>query len=340
MRRLFKYLSGKDLALDLGTANFLVFSPVDGLVLSEPSLVAVDCYSDQIIAYGTEARGYLGRNPDRVRVERPIPDGTIADFGAAKQMIAHFLRVAVKGLELFRFRAFAAVPLGISAVEQRAVLEACEIGGAHDTLLVEEPIAAAMGAGLDIRGQAPSLVLDVGAGRSVVAILSRGRIDSAEILKACGDLMDDCIKKFLLERFQLLVGQGMAEQVKTTLGSARELPEPLSMQVPGKNRHSGAPVPVEVTDADVREALAEPVEGLVAAVSRALDKAPAELAPGIRGQGLVLCGGGSRLKGLAECIAERCGLPVHVAEDPLTCVARGVARIAAEAPDLARDFLG
>ena len=206
--------------------------------------------------------------------------------------------------------------------------------------LVEEPLAALMGFGPDVPAAAAHLLLDVGAGRSVVAILSRGRCLSSEILKVCGDLMDEAVRKDCLERFELFLGLGMAEQVKMTLGSAVALPEPLTMPVPGKNRHSGAPVPVEVSDAAVREALAEPAQALADAVARMLAKVPADLAPAVRGQGLLLCGGGSLLRGLDQYLGERAGLPVLRAEDPLACVARGVARIAAEQPDLAKAFLG
>ncbi|HMM38599.1 MAG TPA: rod shape-determining protein [Desulfovibrio sp.] len=326
-RRLWNFLGGRNLAMDLGTANSLLYCPGEGIVLNEPSVVALDRITGEVIAVGAEAKRYLGRTPERVQVIRPMRDGVIADFDTTSQMISSFIAKASRGLKLLRPKLIICVPLGITPVEKRAVIEAGQRGGARDVRLIEEPLAVAIGAGLPFDQPLGNMVLDIGGGTAEVAVVSLSAIAHAESIRVAGDEMNEAIQRYFQNEFQMQIGENMAEQVKITLGSAVELPEPLSMEVLGKNLVEGAPRSVLASDSHVREAIREPLNAIMQAVRNALEKTPPELAADIADSGLLLAGGGSLLRGLDVLIKRETGLNAVLDADPLTTVARGTGRV-------------
>lgn len=317
---------GKDLAMDLGTANTLLYTRKDGIVLNEPSVVAIDVERNSVIAVGREAKEFLGRTPQRIRAIRPMKDGVIADFEVTKQMISYFIKKVITGFSLVKPNIVICVPTGITQVEKRAVIESAQQAGARDVKLVEEPMAAAIGAARPIHEPVGTMVVDIGGGTTEVAIISLSAIAYAESVRVAGDALNASIQRYFQEEFQLLVGENQAEKVKMTIGSAFPLPEPLVMTVPGKDIVSGTPTSVEVSDADIRIALSESVKTIVYAIRKALEKTPPELAGDIADQGLLLAGGGALLKGLNELIVHETGLQVLIDEDPLTTVVRGTGK--------------
>lgn len=321
------YLSGKNLAMDLGTANTLLYCPGKGIVVNEPSVVAVDTYSEKVIAVGSEAKTYIGRTPQRIKVIRPIRDGVIADYEATRQMIALFVSKAVNLMALMRPRMTICVPMGITQVEKRAVTEAGTQGGARDVSLIVEPLAAAIGAGLPVKEPLGSMVLDIGGGTAEVAVISLSCIAFAESVRTAGDALNESIQRYFQENFKLLIGENMAEQVKMQIGSAVPLDEELSMDVYGKNLMTGAPGRVLATDAHVREALAEPLAAIVDTVRNALERTSPDLVADIHDSGLLLVGGGALLKGLDSLLSEAIQVRVRVDDDPLTTVVRGTAAV-------------
>lgn len=326
-RRLWNFLGGRNLAMDLGTANSLLYSPGEGIILNEPSVVAVDALAEQVIAVGREAKRYLGRTPERIQVIRPMRDGVIADFETTSQMITYFIRKATRGLKLVRPRLIICVPLGITPVEKRAVIEAGLAGGARDVRLIEEPMAVAVGAELPFDQPQGNMVLDIGGGTCEVAVISLSAIAHAESIRVAGDEMNEAIQRYFQQEFQMQIGENMAEQVKITIGSAVEQYEPLCMEVLGKNLVEGAPRSVLATDAHVREAIREPLNAIVLAVRNALEKTPPELTADISDTGLHMAGGGSLLRGLDALITRETGLKTVLDSDPLTTVARGTGRV-------------
>ncbi|HBR06541.1 MAG TPA: rod shape-determining protein [Desulfovibrio sp.] len=326
-RRLWNFLGGRNLAMDLGTANSLIYCPGEGIVLNEPSVVAVDVTCEKIIAVGTEAKRYLGRAPERIRVIRPMRDGVIADFETTTLMISSFIERACRGLRLIRPRLIVCVPLGVTPVEKRAVIEAGQRGGARDVRLIEEPLAVAVGADLPFDRPLGNMVLDIGGGTSEVAVISLSAIAHAESIRVAGDEMTEAIQRYFQNEFQMQIGENMAEQVKMTIGSAVPLPEPLSMEVLGKNLVEGAPRSVLATDAHVREAIREPLNAILQAVRNALENTPPELAADISDQGLLMAGGGALLRGLDQLIHRETGLKAILDSDPLTTVARGTGKV-------------
>ncbi|OBQ55663.1 rod shape-determining protein [Halodesulfovibrio spirochaetisodalis] len=317
---------GKDLAMDLGTANTLLYTRKDGIVLNEPSVVAIDVERNSVIAVGREAKEFLGRTPQRIRAIRPMKDGVIADFEVTKQMISYFIKKVITGFSLVKPNIVICVPTGITQVEKRAVIESAQQAGARDVKLVEEPMAAAIGAARPIHEPVGTMVVDIGGGTTEVAIISLSAIAYAESVRVAGDALNASIQRYFQEEFQLLVGENQAEKVKMTIGSAFPLPEPLVMTVPGKDIVSGTPTSVEVSDTDIRIALSESVKTIVYAIRKALEKTPPELAGDIADQGLLLAGGGALLKGLNELIVHETGLQVLIDEDPLTTVVRGTGK--------------
>ena len=322
---LFGFL-GKDLAMDLGTANTLLYTPKDGIVLNEPSVVALDARTSKVLAVGKEAKEFLGRTPLQIRAIRPMKDGVIADFEVTKEMIAFFIKKVIHGLNIIKPKIVICVPTGITQVEKRAVIESAQQAGARDVRLVEEPMAAAIGAGRSIHEPVGTMVVDIGGGTTEVAIISLSAIAYAESVRVAGDEMNDAVQRYFQDRFQLLIGENMAERIKMTIGSAFPLDEPLSMDVAGKNMVTGTPTSIPVTDAQIREALQEPVRAIVTAVKKALEKTPPELAGDIASSGLLLAGGGALLKGLDRLINQETNLTVHIDEDPLTTVVRGTGK--------------
>lgn len=323
--KLFGFL-GKNLAMDLGTANTLLYSPKDGIVLNEPSVVALDIRNDSILAVGREAKEYLGRTPDRIRAVRPLKDGVIADFEVTKAMIAYFIRKVITGMRIVKPRMVICVPAGITQVEKRAVVESALQAGAREVKLIEEPMAAAIGAGLPIHEPRGNMVVDIGGGTTEVAVISLSAVAYSESVRIAGDEINDAIQRYVQDEFQLLIGENMAEAAKIHIASAVPLAEPLQYRVAGKNLVDGNPKSVVLTDAHVREAIKEPVAAIVAAVRRALEKTPPELVADIATNGLLLAGGGALLKGLDKLITQQSALMVHIDDDPLTTVVRGTGR--------------
>ncbi|MBU1004108.1 MAG: rod shape-determining protein [Proteobacteria bacterium] len=319
-------LLGKDLAMDLGTANTLLYTPKDGIVLNEPSVVAMDAYNGNIIAVGREAKDFLGRTPDRIKAIRPLKDGVIADFEVTKEMISFFVKKAIKGLSLIKPRIVICVPTGITQVEKRAVIESALQSGVREVKLVEEPMAAAIGAGLPIHEPIGNMVVDIGGGTTEVAVISLSAVAYAESARVAGDEMNEAVQRYFQDKFQMLIGENQAERIKIALGSAYPLPETLRGEVSGKNMVDGTPRRIEITDANIREAIHEPVMAIVMAVKRALEKTPPELVGDIATNGLLLAGGGALLKGLDVLLARETNLTVIVDDDPLTTVVRGTGR--------------
>ena len=314
---------GKDLAMDLGTANTLIYTAKDGIVLNEPSVVALDVRSEKVLAVGREAKEYLGRTPDRIRAVRPMKDGVIADFEVTKVMIAYFIRKVIQGFSLVKPKVVICVPTGITQVEKRAVIESGLQAGAREVRLVEEPMAAAIGAGLPIEEPLGNMVVDIGGGTTEVAVISLSAVAYSESVRIAGDEINDAIQRYVQDEFQMLIGENMAEKVKIAIGSAAPLPAPLIGTIAGKNIVDGKPKVVEITDAQVREAIREPVAAIIQAVKRALEKTPPELVADIHTNGLLLAGGGALLKGLDRLISENTSLQVIIDDDPLTTVVRG-----------------
>jgi rod shape-determining protein MreB len=323
--KLFKFF-GKNLAMDLGTANTLLYCPEKGIVLNEPSVVALDARNDAILAVGREAKEYLGRTPERIRAVRPLKDGVIADFEVTKAMISYFIRKTISGIRLIKPGIVICVPASITQVEKRAVIESALQAGAREVRLVEEPMAAAIGAGLPIHEPRGNMVVDIGGGTTEVAVLSLSAVAYAQSVRVAGDEITDNIQRYVQDEFQLLIGENMAEAAKMQIATAVPPAEPMQFRVAGKNLVDGTPKSVILTDAHVREAIREPLNAIIAAVRRALEKTPPELVADIATDGLLLAGGGALLKGLDKHITQQSSLMVHIDEDPLTTVVRGTGR--------------
>ncbi len=322
LSRFFGFM-GKNLAMDLGTANTLMYTPKNGIVLNEPSVVALDSRTDAVLAVGKEAKDYLGRTPDKIRAVRPLKDGVIADFEVTRSMISYFVHKVITGMNLVKPKMVICVPTGITQVEKRAVIESAQQAGARDVKLVEEPMAAAIGAGLPIEEPLGNMVVDIGGGTTEVAIISLSAVAYAESVRIAGDEMNEAVQRYLQDEHQLLIGENMAEATKINLGSAYPLKESLQYRVSGKNIMDGTPNSIVLTDAHIREAIKEPVNAIVQAVKRALEKTPPELVADIANNGLLLAGGGALLRGLDDLIMEHTHIRVIVDEEPLTTVCRG-----------------
>ncbi|MBU1565439.1 MAG: rod shape-determining protein [Proteobacteria bacterium] len=327
INKLKNFLGGKNLAMDLGTANTLLFVPGVGIVVNEPSVVAVDTFTNVVIAVGTEAKTYMGRAPDRIKVIRPIRDGVIADYEATRQMVTLFVSKAVHKLSLLRPLLTICVPMGITQVEKRAVRESGLQGGARDVKLIVEPLAAAIGAGLPVKEPIGSMVLDIGGGTAEVAVISLSNIAFSESVRTAGDALNESIQRYFQENFQLLIGENMAEEVKIEIGSAIPLAEPLSREVYGKSMLNGSPTKVLATDENIRLAMVEPLNRIVDTMKNALEKTSPELVADIHDNGLLLVGGGALLKGLDVLLSRETNICVHVDEDPLTTVVRGTGKV-------------
>jgi rod shape-determining protein MreB len=325
---LFDTLTGfgsRDMAVDLGTANTLVYVRGRGIVLSEPSVVAIDNRTGEVHAVGVEAKRMLGRTPGSISAIRPLKDGVIADFDVTEQMLRHF----IQKVHQHRFahpRVVVCVPSGVTGVERRAVEEATLSAGARQAYLIEEPMAAAIGAGLPIAEPAGNMIVDIGGGTSEVAVISLGGIVVSQSLRVGGDEMDDAIINHVKKEYKLLIGQQTAEEIKLEIGSAHPLREEIQAEVRGRDLLTGLPKTVILSSDEVRHALDEPVGQIIDAIKQTLDKTPPELAADIMDRGLMLAGGGSLLGGLDERLRQETHMPVHVAESPLTCVAVGSGR--------------
>jgi rod shape-determining protein MreB and related proteins len=316
---------GRDMAVDLGTANTLVYVRGRGIVLSEPSVVAIDHASGEVHAVGVEAKRMLGRTPGTISAIRPLKDGVIADFDVTEQMLRHF----IQKVHQHRFahpRVVVCVPSGVTGVEKRAVEEATRNAGARDAFLIEEPMAAAIGAGLPVSEPTGNMIVDVGGGTTEVAVISLGGIVVSVSLRVGGDEMDEAIISHTKREYKLLIGNQTAEEIKLEVGSAFRMRDEVQAEVRGRDMLTGLPKTVIISSEEVRHALEEPVSQIVDAIKSTLDKTPPELAADIMDRGIVLAGGGALLTGLDERLRHETQMPVQLAESPLTCVAVGSGR--------------
>ena len=315
-----------DIGVDLGTANVLVYVKGKGIVLREPSVVAIDKDSNRVLAIGEEARRMLGRTPGNIVAIRPLREGVIADYDTTESMLRHFIRkVAGKSL-FFKPRIMVCIPSGVTTVEKRAVLEAAMQAGARKTYLIEEPLAAALGAGLDIAEPWGAMVVDIGGGPTDVAVLSLGGIVVSESLRIGGDRFDESLVSFVKKEYKIMIGERTAEEMKVQIGTSFPNSRNETMEVRGRDLLSGLPKTVRITSEETREALAEPVALIVQCVKSVLENTPPELASDIMDRGIVMTGGGSLLHGLDRLIQEETGIPTYLAEDPLSCVALGTGK--------------
>ncbi len=317
---------GTDIGVDLGTASILVFIKDRGIVLHEPSVVAIDKSSNgKIFAVGEEARRMLGRTPGNIVAVRPLREGVIADYDTTEKMLRYFLDKAIGGRKLFKPRVMVCIPSGVTSVEERAVREAALQAGARQAFLIEEPLAAALGAGLDISQANGSMVVDIGGGTCDIAVLSLGGIVCSASLRVGGDKFDEDIVKHIRRKYNLMIGERTAEEIKIEIGTAyiKDNNETISMNVRGRDLVSGLPKTIEITEKETYEAMEESLEGIVTAVKEVLEKTPPELTSDIIDKGIVLTGGGSMLAGLTSLLSDETGLFIHSADDPISSVALG-----------------
>lgn len=320
----------KDIGIDLGTANTLVYMRGKGIIIREPSVVAVDVKMDRVRYVGQEAKDVIGRTPGSIVAVRPLKDGVIADFDMTTSMLQEFIRKALKGRAFAgsRVRVIICIPSGVTAVERRAVKEATQNAGAKRVSIIEEPMAAAIGAGLPVAEPTGSMIVDIGGGTSEVAVISLGGIVTSRSVRVAGDEFDSSIINYLKKKYNLLIGERTAENIKIAIGSAYPYAdnEP-SMDIKGRNLLNGLPENITVTSEEIREALSEPLSHVIEAIKVTLEKTPPELAADIIDQGIMLAGGGALLKGLDLLIHAETGMPVKVAERPLDCVADGTGKV-------------
>jgi len=316
-----------DIGIDLGTANTLVFVRGQGIVLNEPSVVAVEVASGKILAIGSEARRMLGRTPGEIAAIRPLKDGVIADFEITERLLSDFIRRVVRHKFLMKPRIVICVPSGITEVEKRAVRDSAENAGARDVYLIQEPMAAAIGVGLPVDQPSGNMIIDIGGGTSEIAVIALNGIVNNTSIRIAGDEMNEAIVIYMKKNFNLLIGDLTAEEIKMKVGSAVELEREDSMEIKGRDLVAGVPKNVKVSSAQVREALTEPVSAIIDAVRLSLEQTPPELASDILDRGISLTGGGALLRGLDKRIRQETNLPVIVADDPLTCVARGTGAV-------------
>lgn len=321
-----------DIAIDLGTANTLVYVKGRGIILDEPSVVAVQKnyrgLQNRVLAVGKEAKEMLGRTPGSIVAIRPIKDGVIADFEVTQSMLKYFISKATGEKKSFiRPRIIICVPYGITQVEKRAVKEAAQSAGAREVYLIEEPMAAAIGAGLPITEPSGNMVVDMGGGTTGVAVISLGGIVYCKSIKVAGDKFDEAIVNYVRRQFNLLIGERTAEAIKMQIGNAYPFEEEKIMEIKGRDLVAGAPKTIEITSSQVNDALMDPLSEIVDAVRTALEKTPPELASDIVDNGIVLTGGGALLANLDVLLRERTGLPVSIAEDPLSCVVLGSGKV-------------
>ena len=332
-------LVGRDMAVDLGTANTLVYVRGRGVLVDEPSVVAVNDATGELVAVGRDAKQMLGRTPEDISVIRPLQDGVIADFEATEQMLRHFIALVHRRRYLAKPRIVVCVPSGITPVEQRAVKEAAYQAGARRVFIIEEPMAAAIGAGLPVHKPTGNMVVDIGGGTTEVAVISLGGIVTSLSVRTAGDELDRAITSHMKKEHALLLGEATAEEVKMTLGSAFPGPLDTTAEVRGRDLVSGLPRTVPVTSGEVRQAIEEPLHAIIDAVRVTLDQTPPELAGDIMDRGIVLTGGGALLRGLDERLRHETGMPVHVADDPLTSVVLGAGRCVEEFEALQQVFV-
>ena len=323
---MFSWLLGyfsNDIGIDLGTANTLVYVKDRGIVLREPSVVAIQQGSNRVLAVGEEAKRMLGRTPGNIVAIRPMKAGVIADFEVTEAMLRYFIRKAHNRKWVVRPRIIISVPSGITEVEKRAVKDSATHAGAREVYLIEEPMAAAIGVGLPVQEPAGNMIVDMGGGTTEVAIISLAGIVLSRSVRVGGDEMDEAIVQYLKRVYNLMIGERTAEEIKITIGSAYPLGEEMSMEVKGRDLVAGLPKTLTITSEEIREALQEPVSAIIEAIRITLERCPPELSSDLVDRGIVLAGGTSQLRGMDKLLAEQTGLPVHVAEYPLSAVAEG-----------------
>lgn len=318
----------KDIGIDLGTANTLVYMRGKGIIIREPSVVAVDVKYDRVRYVGQEAKDVIGRTPGSIKAVRPLKDGVIADFDITTSMLQEFIKKALKGRAFTKARVIICIPSGVTAVERRAVKEATQNAGAKRVSIIEEPMAAAIGAGLPVADPTGSMIVDIGGGTSEVAVISLGGIVTSRSVRVAGDEFDASIINYIKKKYNLLIGERTAENIKIGIGSAYPYAdnEPV-MDIKGRNLMNGLPENITVTSEEIRGALAEPLSNVIEAIKITLEKTPPELAADIIDQGIMLAGGGALLKGLDLLINHETGMPVKIAERPLDCVADGTGAV-------------
>ncbi|MCR4441025.1 MAG: rod shape-determining protein [Peptococcaceae bacterium] len=331
----------RDLGIDLGTANTLVYIKGKGIVLSEPSVVAIQKETGSVLAVGSEAKSMIGRTPGNIVAIRPMKDGVIADFDVTHTMLRYFIRKALKrNLNyLNRPRVVVCVPAGVTTVEERAVKEAAIQAGAREAYLIEEPMAAAIGAGLPIYEPTGNMIVDIGGGTTDVAIISLGGIVTSRSIRIGGDEMDEAIINYIKRSYNLMIGERTAEEIKINIGSALDLAEKKTYQVRGRDMVSGLPKLINIDSQEITEALSEPVGAILEAIRVCLEKSPPELSADIMDRGIVMAGGGSLLKGLDTLISRETGMPVFLTEEPLSAVAVGAGKALENIDTLKRLFI-
>lgn len=320
-------LFSNDLGIDLGTANSLVYVKDRGIVLREPSVVAIQTGTNRVLAVGEEAKRMLGRTPGNITAIRPMKDGVIADFEITEAMLRYFIRKVQNNRIMVRPRIIISVPSGITEVEKRAVKDSATHAGAREVYLIEEPMAAAIGVGLPVQDPAGNMIVDIGGGTTEVALISLAGIVFSRSVRVGGDEMDEAIIQYMKRVYNLMIGERSAEQIKISVGSAYPLPEETSIEVKGRDLVAGLPKTLTLTSEEVREALHEPVMTIIEAIRFTLERCPPELAADLVDRGIVVAGGGALLRGIDKLVTEQTGLPVHVAEDPLSAVAEGTGMV-------------
>ncbi|PIZ96096.1 MAG: rod shape-determining protein [Candidatus Magasanikbacteria bacterium CG_4_10_14_0_2_um_filter_33_14] len=313
----------KKVGIDLGTTNVLVYVPKLGIVVNEPSVVAISKDDRRVLAVGAEAKEMIGRTPDSIIAERPLKDGVIASYRTTEAMLRYFINKAIGGMRIFRPEVMVAVPAGITSTERRAVVDAAMAAGAKAAYIIKEPVVAAIGADIPIGSASGHMIIDIGGGTAEIAVISLGGIVSVGSVRIGGNRFDQSIAEFIRRKYGLAIGDRSAEKVKIDIGSAMYMDEPLSMEVKGRDMVTGLPRTILVTSDDTTEALQHDLEGLVEAIKEVLQKTPPELSADVMDKGMIMSGGSSQLRNLDELISQAIGVAAYVAEEPLLCVAKG-----------------
>ena len=316
-----------DIGIDLGTANVLVYVRGKGILIREPSVVAMEKDTNKILAVGEEARRMIGRTPGNIVAVRPLKDGVIADYDVTETMLRYFMEKVSPKPRLFRPQVVVCIPSGVTSVEKRAVLEAAMEAGAKHTYIIEEPMAAAIGAGINIYEPSGNMVVDIGGGTTDIAIISLGGIVVSESLRIAGDKFDEAVIKYIKKMYNLMIGERTAEEIKIQIGSAYPEGEGKAMEIRGRDLVTGLPRTINFTSADSFQAMAEPITAIIDGVKSVLERTPPELASDIVDKGVVLSGGGALLDGFTKLLSEETGIPIHLAEDPLSCVVLGTGKL-------------
>jgi len=331
---------GRDMAVDLGTANTKVHIKGGGIVLMEPSVVAIDKQNGKILAVGSDAKKMIGRTPGNIVAVRPLKDGVIADFDVTESMLRYFIQKVHRRRFAVRPRVVVCIPSGVTEVEKRAVFEATLQAGARAAYLIEEPMAAAIGAGLPIQEPTGNLVVDIGGGTTEVAVISLGGIVTSDSLRVGGDEFDEAIVRHVKQEYNVMTGERTAEEIKIEIGSAYPLSDEIEAEVRGRDLLTGMPKNIILSSEEVRMAIEEPLAAIVSTIKGTLEKTPPELSSDIMDRGIILTGGGSQLKGLDERLRQETGIPVHLTEEPLTCVVVGSGKALEEINILKRILVG